>query len=133
MHIRVLSRAGANQIPLATMPGLSPLNVALTKIAARAEKRDAEVLRDTFVDSGVGQQLDSVDHQVLYGRRGTGKTHAATYLATETRKRGDVALNIDLRTVGSPDGVLDPHLRVHHGTSISASCRSPGTGARRPC
>src|SRR5437660_953464 len=50
----------------------------------------------------------TVDHQILYGRRGTGKTHAATYLVTEVRKRGDVALNIDLRTVGSPDGILDP-------------------------
>lgn len=90
------------------MPGLSPLNLALTKIAARAERRDADVLRDTFVESGVGEQLDTIDQQILYGRRGTGKTHAATYLVGEVRKRGDVALYVDLRTVGSPDGVLDP-------------------------
>lgn len=90
------------------MPGLSPFNLAITKVAARAEKRDADLLRDTFVDSGVGEQLDTVDHQVLYGRRGTGKTHAVTYLATEARARGDIALNIDLRTVGSGEGLFDP-------------------------
>lgn len=60
------------------MTGLSRLNPALTKIAARAEKRDAAVLRDTFVDSGVADQLDTVDHEVLYSRRGTGETHAVS-------------------------------------------------------
>ncbi|MEU6645310.1 hypothetical protein ABZ863_22510 [Saccharomonospora sp. NPDC046836] len=56
------------------MAGLSQLNRALTKIPSRAEKRDMRELRETFVDSGVADLLDKVDHQVLYGRRGTGKT-----------------------------------------------------------
>ncbi|MEU6645309.1 hypothetical protein ABZ863_22505 [Saccharomonospora sp. NPDC046836] len=30
-----------------------------------------------------------------------------SYLVAEVNARGDVALNIDLRTVGSPDGLLD--------------------------
>ncbi|WP_328442738.1 hypothetical protein [Amycolatopsis sp. NBC_00438] len=90
------------------MAGLSQLNRALTKIPSRAEKRDTKELRETFVDSGVADLLDMVDHQVLYGRRGTGKTHAVSYLVAEVNSRGDVALNIDLRTVGSPDGLLDP-------------------------
>ena len=47
------------------------------------------------------------DHQVLYGRRGTGKTHAFGYLALEASSRGDIAINIDLRTMGSPNGVLN--------------------------
>jgi hypothetical protein len=89
------------------MAGLSSLNRAFTKIPSRAEKRGAVALRETFVDSGVAEQLDVIDHQVLYGRRGTGKTHAVSYLVAEVKTRGDVALNIDLRTVGSPDGVLD--------------------------
>jgi hypothetical protein len=87
--------------------GLSPFNRALGKIPRRAEQRDTSALRETFVDSGVAEVLDMVDHQVLYGRRGTGKTHAVAYLASEARTRGDVALYLDLRTVGSPDGVLD--------------------------
>jgi hypothetical protein len=51
---------------------------------------------------------DRLDHQVLHGRRATGRTDALAYLASERALRGDVALTIDLRTVGSPDGVLDP-------------------------
>ncbi len=86
---------------------LSPLNRALSRIPRRAEQRVTSQLRDTFVDSGIATVLDMVDHQVLYGRRGTGKTHAVAYLGTEARSRGDVALYLDLRTVGSPDGVLD--------------------------
>lgn len=90
------------------MARLSQLNRALTKIPSRAEKRDTAALRETFVDSGVADLLDTVDHQILYGRRGTGKTHAVSYLVAEANSRGHVALNIDLRTVGSPDGLLDP-------------------------
>jgi hypothetical protein len=90
------------------MPGgLTPFNRALGKIPRRAEQRDTSALRETFVDSGVAEVLDMVDHQVLYGRRGTGKTHAVVYVASKARSRGDVALYVDLRTVGSPDGVLD--------------------------
>ncbi|WP_100814360.1 type IV secretion system DNA-binding domain-containing protein [Microbacterium lacus] len=55
------------------------------------------MLHETFVDSGIIDVLDSVDHQVLYGRRGTGKTHAFSFLGSEIRTRGDIALYVDLR------------------------------------
>jgi hypothetical protein len=87
---------------------LSPLNRALNQIPKRAEKQEGPQLHESFVDSGIADVLDTVDHQVLYGRRGTGKTHALSYLAAEAAGRGDIALNIDLRAIGSPDGVLDP-------------------------
>lgn len=85
---------------------LTPLNRALNQVPRRAEKQEIEVLHATFVNSGVADVLDVVDHQVLYGRRGTGKTHALSYLGSEVEGRGDIALNIDLRTIGSPDGLL---------------------------
>jgi Cdc6-like AAA superfamily ATPase len=88
------------------MPGLSPINRSLNLIPKRAEARQADRLRDTFEDSGVAAALEAVDHQVLYGRRGTGKTHALRYLETTVRELGDIAVYIDLRTVGSPDGSL---------------------------
>jgi len=87
---------------------LSALNRALNQIPKRAEKQEGPQLHESFVDSGIADVLDTVDHQVLYGRRGTGKTHALAYLAAEASGRGDIALMIDLRAVGSPDGVLDP-------------------------
>ncbi len=111
------------------MTALSPINRALNQIPKRAEKQEDPQLHETFVDSGVADVLGSVDHQVLYGRRGTGKTHAVSYLGSEAQSRGDVALNIDLRTIGSPDGVLNPD----SGRSSNAStCRSARPVPRHP-
>lgn len=65
-----------------------------------------ERLADTFVDSGIAAALEAVDHQVLYGRRGTGKTHALRFLEAQVTGGGDVAVYLDLRTVGSPEGLF---------------------------
>lgn len=86
--------------------GLSRLNRALNQVPKRAESRQAEELRSTFVDSGVAAALEVVDHQVLYGRRGTGKTHALRYLESWISDEGDLGVYVDLRTVGSPEGVI---------------------------
>lgn len=86
--------------------GLSALNRAFNLVPKRAEARQAEQLRETFVDSGVAVALEAIDHQVLYGRRGTGKTHAFRYLETVVRERGDIAFYADLRTLGSPEGLF---------------------------
>jgi hypothetical protein len=85
----------------------SSLNAALSKIPKRAESRGEVELRATFEDSGVASALDVVDHQVIYGRRGTGKTHALRYLASTKIDEGDVGIYVDLRTVGSAEGIFD--------------------------
>lgn len=41
----------------------------------------------------------------LSGRRGTGKTHALSYLEAQIRERGDVAVYVDMRTIGSTGGI----------------------------
>lgn len=89
------------------MSALSPLNRAFNQIPKRAEKQEGPQLHETFVDSGVVDVINIVDHQVIYGRRGTGKTHALSYLGSEVTMRGDLALYIDLRTIGSALGLLD--------------------------
>ena len=86
--------------------GLSPINRALNLIPKRAEQRQSAQLRETFLDSGVAVALEAIDHQVLYGRRGTGKTHAFRYLESQIKGRGDVAVYVDLRTIGSPEGLF---------------------------
>jgi hypothetical protein len=78
----------------------------LSAVPKRAEARQAEQLRETFVDSGVAAALEAVDHQALYGRRGTGKTHAFRYLQTLVEERGDICFYADLRTIGSPEGLF---------------------------
>lgn len=68
----------------------------------RAERSSGDILAATFVDSApLFDLLASRNHQVIYGRRGTGKTHALKYLQKHTEAEGDCAVYIDLRSVGS--------------------------------
>ncbi len=48
--------------------------------------------------------ISSNDHQIIYGRRGTGKTHALQYLRARVTEDGAYAVLIDLRTLGSSGG-----------------------------
>lgn len=84
----------------------TPLNIALMRMPRRAEVVDPSILAQTFVNVGpLVNLLQARDHQVLYGRRGTGKTHALLYLASTVESSGDWSLNVDLRQVGSATGV----------------------------
>jgi hypothetical protein len=85
---------------------MSSINRALVSIPRRAESRQADELRATFVDSGIADAMGTVDHQIIYGRRGTGKTHALRYLEGVVEEGEHIAIYIDLRTVGSPDGLF---------------------------
>lgn len=82
------------------------MNRALLRVPRRAEAGQVERLADTFVDCGIVAALETVDHQVVYGRRGTGKTHALRFLAAQACGAGDLAVYLDLRTVGSPGGLF---------------------------
>ncbi|WP_242337944.1 MULTISPECIES: hypothetical protein [unclassified Anaeromyxobacter] len=82
------------------------LNTALLKVQLRAERGEPSVLVKTFVDVGhLFALLSTGDHQVLYGRRGTGKTHALKFLAERVRVRGQIAVYVDMRTIGSSGGL----------------------------
>lgn len=99
----------------------SPTNLALMKLRRRAEAGDDRLLVETFVDVGpLFTLLKSQDHQIVYGRRGTGKTHALTYLKVRVEEEGDVGALIDLRTIGSTGGIYsDPNLPIaERGTRL---------------
>lgn len=78
------------------------INSALMQLQRRAEASDREFLKGTFVEAGpLFQLLSSPNHQIIYGRRGTGKTHALSFLAESVREQDDVVVEIDMRTAGS--------------------------------
>ena len=82
------------------------LNTALMSIPSRSEKNEQAVLIDTFVEAGtLFKRLSSVDNQIIYGRRGTGKTHTLQYLASQRNKADDVAIYCDLNALGSAASV----------------------------
>jgi hypothetical protein len=81
-------------------------NEALVQVQRRAERVEAARLVATFVDAGpLFTLLSNTDHQVMYGRRGTGKTHALKYLGETVLHRGDHSIYVDMRTVGSNGGL----------------------------
>lgn len=83
------------------------INNTFLKLSKRAETRDSDYLVKTFVNVGpLFTILSNRDHEILYGRRGTGKTHALTYLSDSLRNNDDVVINIDLRTIGSNGGIF---------------------------
>jgi hypothetical protein len=90
---------GREQGSRAARPGVNETLMALPR---RAETVDRDVLRRTFVDVGqLGHLLTSPNHQVIFGRRGTGKTHALATLASRVADRGDITVAIDFRRIGS--------------------------------
>jgi hypothetical protein len=82
------------------------LNQTLMRIPRRAESADRATLTTTFVAVGsFSAMLHSTDHQIVYGRRGAGKTHALLHLGDVVDRTGDVALYLDLRTIGTAGGM----------------------------
>jgi hypothetical protein len=82
------------------------LNQSLMRIPRRAESSDRDTLAATYVNAGsFSAMLHSADHQILYGRRGTGKTHALHHLGDLVARAGDVPVYVDLRTIGSAGGM----------------------------
>lgn len=84
----------------------SAINSAILRLPRRAESTDPQSLIQTFVDVGpVFEILNGPDHQILYGRRGTGKTHVLNYLANAKSQNEDAVVVIDLRNIGSNAGL----------------------------
>jgi hypothetical protein len=84
----------------------SDLNQLLMRVARRAENATDTVLHQAFVPiPSLVSQLDTAEHQVLFGRRGTGKTHLLRHLQHEQESRGSLAVYLDLRRIGSPDDI----------------------------
>jgi hypothetical protein len=82
------------------------INRALMRLPKRAESNERSTLVDTFVDVGpLFTLLSSQEHQVFYGRRGTGKTHALLFLADSVNREGSRAVYVDLRSIGSTGGI----------------------------
>ncbi|GHG48603.1 MULTISPECIES: hypothetical protein [Amycolatopsis] len=82
------------------------LNQALMRIPRRAESADRSTLAATYVAAGsFSAMINSADHQILFGRRGTGKTHALLHLQDLAEGTGDIPVYLDLRTIGSTGGL----------------------------
>lgn len=76
---------------------------AVSNITARSERQpNTEVLQETYVETGVLPQIANFGNQILYGRRGTGKTHVLQVLgADRTHEDDSFVIYLDIRLLGS--------------------------------
>lgn len=89
---------------------LSPANLALVRLKKRADisKTDPDFVRETFVDvANTMELLQTQNHQIVLGRRGSGKTHTLLAFAERMRGRGDMVVFLDLKDIGSNASVYD--------------------------
>ena len=79
-------------------------------LSKRAESYDARHLANSFVEIGnVPTLLRNNDSAIIFGRRGTGKTHLLSYLSSLLKTAGIVVVSIDMRTIGSSSGLYADH------------------------
>ena len=83
---------------------------AVSGIVPNADQQQGWVLLErTFVDIGVLDQLDSPNSQVLFGRRGTGKSHLLRLLtARRNLQAAQAAVFVDVRRLGSAQLMTNP-------------------------
>ncbi len=92
---------------------LSSIHKSLIGFNKRAERSSADLLVATFVDSApLFDLLSTTNNQVIYGRRGTGKTHALKFLSEQVAKKGDLPIYLDLRAVGSNGSIYGDSSRT---------------------
>lgn len=96
------------------MMDLTTVHRAFLGFIQRAEKNTGDdSLFKTFVStSPLIDLLSSVNNQIIFGRRGTGKTHVLKYLEELVTKKGDeCAIYIDLRSIGSNTSIYNDRNR----------------------
>lgn len=83
---------------------------AMSGIILRSEQQpDLRVLENVFVDTGVLAQLSGRNSQIVFGRRGTGKSHLLRVLAARSlRQRNELAIYADVRLLGSAQLMTEP-------------------------
>jgi len=74
----------------------------------RAERISTEQVAETFVVAGpLLDLLSSKNNQVVFGRRGTGKTHALRYFQGLMQRQGDIAIYVDGQNLGSNGSIYN--------------------------
>jgi hypothetical protein len=79
------------------------ISKAISNITQRAERilDDNKVIK-TYVEVGILPQISNGNNQIIYGRRGTGKTHLFRYLENELKtNKKSIVVYLDSRTLGS--------------------------------
>jgi hypothetical protein len=79
------------------------LRAAVRRVKPRADRQpEPWRLTATFVDPGISEQLDNPNNQIVFGRRGTGKTHVLRVVTDLlSTVENAMVVYVDVRTLGS--------------------------------
>lgn len=92
---------------------------AVSSISQRAERqRDIDKVVSSYIDVGILPQLLNNNNQILYGRRGTGKTHILKmYENFYEKESSKTVCYIDCRILGSSPQFSNAELSLSHRCS----------------
>lgn len=86
------------------------LTKALIAVRGRAERLDGDQIVESFSMVGpLSDLISTPDHQVIFGRRGTGKTHALRYLYSSVNDRGEAGVYVDKLNLGSDTSIYNDY------------------------
>ncbi|MGO7638255.1 hypothetical protein [Rhizobium leguminosarum] len=89
--------------------------VLLQRLSKRSEDLTPEEQAKSFVSiRNIEGTLLNRDSRIVYGRRGTGKTHIMSFVAKSAQDRGEVPIIIDLRTIGSNNTIYSDEAKPAH-------------------
>lgn len=71
------------------------------QIIVRAERQSAEMISDSFYDFNIIEHLENMNHQIVQGRRGTGKTHILKVLKDRFEREYYFCFYFDCKATGS--------------------------------
>lgn len=84
------------------------INRCFLRFDDRAERITSEQVADTFVSVGpLLDLMESRNNQVIYGRRGTGKTHALRFFKSIKTDSDDLAIYLDGQNLGSNGSIYN--------------------------
>lgn len=87
---------------------------AIQGIALRTEQEDPAEANESFYDCNVISHFMNANHQILQGRRGTGKTHILVVLKKRLEQRGRHCILFDCKASGSAADVSDISIPERH-------------------
>lgn len=90
------------------------IKTAIQNIARRAERIDSQGAVESFYDCNIISHLDNFNHQIIQGRRGTGKTHTLFVLKHKLESEKCHCIYFDCKTAGSAATISDKQFPEKH-------------------
>ena len=87
---------------------------AIQQIAVRTERQDPKTILDSFYDCNIIEHLKNVNHQIIQGRRGTGKTHILHVLQNELESDTVHCIFFDCKATGSAGEIANENVPLEH-------------------